>query len=82
MAMELTPPSRLPLDGIFVIDDTCIDCFLCRDLAPYNFERDKERDVHYVSRQPTTDDELEAVVDALDSCPTGSIRYVTTPREE
>lgn len=82
MPTERTPPSRLPLDGIFSIDDTCIDCFLCRDLAPDNFERDKECEVHYVSKQPTTNDELEAVVDALESCPTGSIRYMATPTEE
>ena len=76
------PPRCLPLDGKFVVDDTCIDCFLCRDLAPDNFDRDEDDDMHYVYKQPETDDELDAVADAMDSCPSGSIRYVIESGEE
>jgi ferredoxin len=80
--IELPLPTRLPLDGRFVIDETCIDCRLCQDLAPENFDNDFDNDVHFVSAQPETDGELECVLDALDSCPTESIRYVaTTPGE-
>jgi ferredoxin len=79
---DLALPSRLPLDGMFIINDTCIDCYLCRDLAPDNFDRDEDADMHYVYKQPETDYELEAVVDALDSCPSASIRYVAVPSEE
>lgn len=82
MGPDVPPPSRLPLNGQFTIDDTCIDCFLCQDLAPENFERNDEDEVHFVAEQPATDDELEAVVDALESCPTGSIRFMAAPSEE
>jgi ferredoxin len=79
MLVDLPIPTRLPLDGRFQIDDSCIDCHLCQDLAPENFECDLDRDVHYVYRQPETSDELESVVDAMESCPTESIRYCDTP---
>ncbi|MFD7449600.1 ferredoxin [Kitasatospora sp. NPDC059827] len=75
---ELPLPTGLPLDGRFTIDETCIDCRLCQDLAPENFEGDLDNDVHYVSKQPETDRELDCVLDAVDSCPTDSIRYVAT----
>jgi ferredoxin len=70
------------LDGRFAIDETCIDCRLCQDLAPENFDNDFDNDVHYVCKQPETNDELECALDAAGSCPTGSIRYVAlTPGE-
>jgi ferredoxin len=80
--MDLPPPTRLPLTGIFQIDATCIDCNLCHDLAPENFECDVDNDVHFVCKQPETDDELETVLDALESCPTESIHYLAASTEE
>lgn len=81
MTTEAPLPSRLPLEGQFHIDDTCIDCHLCQDLAPDNFEDDLESDIHYVHKQPDTEDELECVLDAYESCPTGSIRYLRVASE-
>lgn len=68
-------PSTAPAPGKFVIDDTCIDCQLCQDLAPDNFASDDDREIHYVFKQPENDDELARVIDAFESCPSGSIRY-------
>ncbi|QDQ15150.1 ferredoxin [Streptomyces spectabilis] len=82
MPTELPLPTRLPLAGRFAIDQTCIDCRLCQDLAPENFECDVDNDVHYVCKQPETMDELECVIDALESCPTESIRYLAASTEE
>ena len=76
MPQDLPLPNDLPLEGAFWVDGaTCIDCFLCHDLTPKNFARDKENEVHFVCKQPETADEFDAVVDALESCPTKSIRY-------
>jgi ferredoxin len=46
---------RVPLNvpGKFFVDDQCLDCDLCRDIAPNNFSRDDARGVAYVSRQPS-----------------------------
>lgn len=82
MTIELPLPTRLPLEGRFWIDDTCIDCKLCNDLAPDNFDADLDNDVHYVCKQPGNADELERVLDAFESCPTESIRYLAAASEE
>ncbi|MEJ8637044.1 ferredoxin [Streptomyces sp. MS2.AVA.5] len=79
---DAAPPGRLPLDGRFHIDDTCIDCHLCRDLAPDNFESDDENEIHYVCKQPEDESELEGVLDAYESCPSNSIRYLRISTEE
>ena len=79
---ELPIPTRLPLEGEFHIDDTCIDCHLCRDLAPENFDSDDELEIHVVYKQPEDEDELVAVLDAFGECPSDSIRYRRVPTEE
>src|ERR1051325_4073561 len=57
--------------GDFFVDDTCIDCDLCRQIAPSVF---KEEDDHsLVYRQPRDGAESHRAAMALVACPTGSI---------
>ncbi|MEN8655032.1 ferredoxin [Streptomyces sp. 21So2-11] len=79
---EAPLPGRLPLEGRFHIDDTCIDCQLCRDLAPDNFESDPDNETHYVHKQPEDEGELDCVLDAYESCPSNSIRFLHISTEE
>lgn len=58
-------------DGSFFVDDTCIDCDLCRQIAPATFAADGEYSV--VHSQPDGDVETRGAVMALLACPTGSI---------
>jgi glyoxylase-like metal-dependent hydrolase (beta-lactamase superfamily II)/ferredoxin len=56
--------------GEWFVDSTCIDCDTCRQLAPRVFG---EADGYsFVQRQPGQEDE-EVALQALVSCPTGSI---------
>ena len=66
---------RLPVNvtGTFYVDATCIDCDLCRNTAPRFFTRDDELGQSYVHRQPTTDEEHELALEAMDECPSNSI---------
>ena len=57
--------------GNFFVDDTCIDCDLCRQIAPAVF-RD-EGDHSAVYRQPETLEEVRRSAMAIVACPTGSI---------
>lgn len=68
---------RLPnnVRGAFYVDCTCLDCDLCRDIAPANFSRDAEHGVSYVSRQPDTPEELARCREAVDGCPCESIGF-------
>jgi ferredoxin len=69
------PSDRLPLNvaGPYYVDDSCIDCDLCRSTAPEFFKRDDESGYSIVYRQPLTPAEVELAGDAMSGCPTGSI---------
>jgi glyoxylase-like metal-dependent hydrolase (beta-lactamase superfamily II)/ferredoxin len=60
-------------DGDFYVDDSCIDCDLCRQLAPASFTRSDRVGQSIVSTQPTSDRERHRALMALVTCPTSSI---------
>jgi vancomycin resistance protein YoaR/ferredoxin len=64
-------PQNAP--GPYYIDDSCIDCDQCRDLAPEVFGRDDETGLGYVIRQPVTADEIADVEEAREMCAVESI---------
>jgi glyoxylase-like metal-dependent hydrolase (beta-lactamase superfamily II)/ferredoxin len=59
--------------GDFFVDDSCIDCAMCRTLAPTVFQRDDSVGLSIVGRQPRGDPEGLRAAMALVSCPTSSI---------
>ncbi|MDR2576903.1 MAG: ferredoxin [Puniceicoccales bacterium] len=64
-------PENVP--GEFYVDDQCIDCDLCREIAPEIFKREDNGGYSYVARQPQTNEEKELAREALESCPVGAI---------
>jgi glyoxylase-like metal-dependent hydrolase (beta-lactamase superfamily II)/ferredoxin len=67
------PAKRLPenVPGDFYVDESCIDCDACRQIAPTVF-RD-HGDQSSVFRQPATAAEARRALMALVACPTSSI---------
>jgi len=59
------------VDGLFFVDNTCIDCDTCRQLAPETFA--ESGDYAIVAHQPENEIELRKATHALLACPTGSI---------
>src|SRR5215472_10660059 len=59
------------IPGDFFVDETCIDCDLCRQIAPSVFRDAGDYSVVY--HQPATADEAKRAAMALVACPTGSI---------
>ena len=59
--------------GKFYVDDTCIYCDLCVEIAPPIFAEHKETGNAYVSRQPQTPEETRLAMEAVEGCPTESI---------
>lgn len=59
--------------GPFYVDDSCIDCDLCRETAPLIFRRDDDLGVSIVFHQPQTPEEREQAREALAGCPTDTI---------
>ena len=61
------------VDGAWFVDTNCIDCDLCRQTAPDNFERNEDEGYSYVHKQPDNDDEAQACQDAMEECPVEAI---------
>lgn len=68
-----TEKHPLNLPGPFYNDTSCVDCDLCREMAPTVFRRDNERGFSYVWHQPGTPEETALAEEALGLCPTESI---------
>src|SRR5215467_8396844 len=66
--------SRLPENapGNLFVDDTCIDCGICRWLAPGVFAA-SQRSMSFVRKQPMGDEQKRRAAMALVACPTSSI---------
>ena len=62
--------------GVFYVDSTCIDCDLCRQIAPALYARSDREQQSYVRRQPTDGAETHRALMALVACPTASIGTV------
>lgn len=69
------PESKVPenVPGRYYVDETCIDCDLCRETAPANFRRNDEGRRSYVTRQPASPEEEAACDAALLECPVEAI---------
>ena len=63
--------NRLPdnATGKWYVDNTCIDCDACRQVAPNNFSRNEEAGYSYVSKQPENEEELQQCQEAKEACP-------------
>ncbi|HSJ03053.1 MAG: ferredoxin [Verrucomicrobium sp.] len=61
------------VSGPFYVDNDCIDCDRCREIAPSIFGRDDSAGLSFVQRQPSTPEEMAQCADALDCCPVEAI---------
>lgn len=59
--------------GAYYVDDSCIDCDLCRETAKDNFDRYDEGGHSYVKKQPESDEERALCEEALAGCPVEAI---------
>ena len=66
---------KLPMNraGRFYVDETCIDCEVCREIAPANFTRDDKSRKSFVFTQPESPADEAACLAAIDECPVEAI---------
>jgi ferredoxin len=62
--------------GEYFVSEQCIDCDLCRQLAPTVFQRKftGTGGISVVSRQPGNPLEIQKAAEARDACPVGAIQ--------
>ncbi|MDR2812212.1 MAG: ferredoxin [Puniceicoccales bacterium] len=58
--------------GQFYVDDQCIDCDMCRNLAPDFFGMASEGG-SFVKKQPVTPEEIVLCQEAMECCPVEAI---------
>lgn len=61
------------LAGKFYVDNQCIDCDLCRETAPNNFQRNENGGYSFVAKQPEGDEEEKQCKEAMEGCPVEAI---------
>ena len=72
------PSEKRPTNtGRFVVNDQCIYCGLCAEVAPMNFRKQAGEEYAVVQRQPQTEQELLQCEEALRDCPYAAIDRVT-----
>lgn len=66
---------RVPenIDGRYYVDSQCIDCNLCRDMAPNNFAHQEDAGYTFVNKQPDNDEEETQCSESKSSCPVEAI---------
>lgn len=64
-------PENVP--GNYYVETTCIDCDVCRDIAPDNFIRQDKVGYSYVYQQPKNEQQSSLCEEALAACPVEAI---------
>ena len=59
--------------GKFYVDEECIDCDLCREIAPTMYHRNDDGGYSYVAKQPKNEEEEELAKEAMEGCPVEAI---------
>ncbi len=69
------PDAKWPenVGGKFYVDDQCIDCDLCREIASDFFMRNEDGGYSYVYMQPEDQDGTDECLEALEGCPVEAI---------
>ena len=60
-------------EGKYYVDQECIDCDLCREVAPTIYLRNDNEGHSFVVKQPEGNGEEEMAKEALDGCPVEAI---------
>jgi ferredoxin len=59
--------------GRYYVDDSCSGCMACVESAPDHFKMTDDEDHAFVQKQPTTPEEEELCVEAMEECPEEAI---------
>lgn len=59
--------------GMYYVDASCIDCDVCREIAPDNIRANEDEGYSYVFKQPENDDEEGLLRQAMEECPVEAI---------
>lgn len=61
------------VEGPYYVDEDCIDCNLCSEIAPNNFCVHLKERHDYVYQQPKNIEETQLCIEAMEVCPVAAI---------
>jgi ferredoxin len=64
---------KTEISGKHTVNDACIGCAICSEIAPEIFRFNHEQGCAYVCRQPGIEKEVHRCVEAMDICPVNAI---------
>lgn len=64
-------PQNVP--GRYYVDEECMDCHLCSEIAAANFSNEPGEGHDFLSKQPESEEEEALCTEAMDSCPVEAI---------
>ena len=70
---ELEDKYKDNVTGKYFVDEQCIDCDLCREVALNNFKRNEDGGYSYVYKQPENEEEEQFCKEAMENCPVEAI---------
>ena len=70
---DIANKAKKSVAGKYYVDQNCISCGQCRDIAADYFAEDPESGVFYVNKQPVTPEGVTVCEDALKTCPVEAI---------
>lgn len=59
--------------GKYYVDESCIGCSICVEIAPDNICSNLHEGYEYVFRQPVTESEKKGCIEAMEICPVSAI---------
>lgn len=59
--------------GKYYVDNSCVCCGQCCDIAPKYFSEDSDKGGMFVQEQPTDDIGIQACQEAMSACPVEAI---------
>lgn len=72
----MADPTRKFTDNVpgkYYVDEDCIDCSLCSEIAPMCFQVNLQQGHDFVYQQPKDPSEEELCIEAMESCPVDAI---------
>jgi ferredoxin len=65
--------------GVYSVNDDCIGCAICSEIAKDNFRFNHEEGCSTVDKQPNTEKEASLCIEVKDICPVDAIEVAGEP---
>ena len=73
MSADRTQKILENVPGKYYVNESCISCSICVEIAPDSFRSNLQEGYEYVFKQPETESEEKRCIEAMEICPVSAI---------